>query len=161
MRKYLNLEMAMTCVILLYVAILTCDGYFVSKLSARAMSFPRFIFLLAGVIGVLEIIRVKRAVDADEAKPIEKRKKKKPLVEHAGNFWEIVILTVGYFVFMYLIGFFLSSVLFSVIYAYRHKYPRMVQFSVISIAIVFAWYFLFERMLGVTFPEPYLLRLFN
>lgn len=62
---------------------------------------------------------------------------------------------------MYLIGFFLSSVLFSVIYAYRHKYARMLQFCIVSVAIVFAWYFLFERMLGVAFPEPYLLRLFS
>ena len=159
MRKYLNLEMAVTCVILLYIAVLACDGYFVSRLSAKALAFPRFIFLLAGIIGALEIRRIKRAVDADEAKPPEQRKKKIPVVKHAGNFREIVIMAIGYFVFMYLIGFFLSSVLFSVIYAHRHKYARMVQFVVISIAIVFAWYFLFERMLGVNFPEPYLLRL--
>ena len=159
MRKYLNLEMAVTCVILLYIVVLACDGYFISRLSAKAMSFPRFIFLLAGIVGVLEIRRIKRAVDAEEAKPPEQRKKKKPVLKHAGNFREIVVLTVGYFVFMYLIGFFLSSVLFSVIYAYRHKYARMAQFVVISVVIVFAWYFLFERMLGVNFPEPYLLRL--
>lgn len=86
MKKYLNLEMAVTCIILLYIVVLAGDGYLVSKLSARAMSFPRFIFLLAGVIGVLEIRRIKRATDANEAKPAEERKKKKPLVEHAGNF---------------------------------------------------------------------------
>lgn len=157
MKRYVNLETVVTGIMLLYIGVLAIDGLFVSKLSSKAMAFPRFVFILAGVVGVLELRRCVRSAKAEEAKAPEERTKREPIVDNGKKFFEIIALTVMYFVLMFLIGFIPSSFIFSLIYAIRQKYEKMLQFCIIMLVIICAWYYLFNNMLGVSFPTPLLL----
>lgn len=161
MKKYVNLEIVITVIILLYIGVLAFDGFFVSKLSSKAMAFPNFVFLLAGVVGVLELRRSVIAARAEAAKPPEQKTEKAPIIDNKNKFFEILILTVVYFSLMFLIGFILSSFIFSVIYAIRQKYEKMWQFCAIMLVIICGWYYLFNNMLGVTFPAPLLFNYFS
>jgi Na+/melibiose symporter-like transporter len=157
-KKYLNIEIIMTGIILLGIGILAINGLVVQKLSSRAMAFPIFVFSVAGVVGVLEIIRCVRIVNRSQAhKTSEASSKKEVVLENKKNFFEIVVMIVLYFVFMCLVGFIPASLFFSVVYAIRQKYKKIWLFCIVSMLIIVGWYFLFDNLLGVTFPKPLLM----
>lgn len=169
MKKYLNLELIMTMVLMAIIGILAIQGVFVEHLSQRSMTFPTFVFSIVAILGVVEITRnvlktrkKLKTETAPAAKPEpEINEETGEVCNPRANLIEIIILTAVYCVLLWLVGFVVSSVALVITYGLRRKYKKPWVIVVAGIAIILVWYFLFTRLLGVSiFPGILLKGLF-
>ena len=146
MKKYFNIELIMTLVILAFIGVLALQGA-ADGLSANAMRFPSFVFTVGGILGVAEIIRNVLAVKAEEKSG--ETKKKKPLFKNKKNLAEFLVLTLVYLVLLYLIGFVLSSIIVVIAYGLRRGFEKKWIIVVAGIGVIALWYVLFAKLIGV------------
>lgn len=155
LKEYLNVEIVMTSLILVFVIVLAADGFFVKKLSSSAMAFPGFVFIAAIVIGLLEIGGNIRSVNKRlrTSENEGNSNQKKPVLDNKKNFIAMCMMLAVYFLLLYLIGFIISSIVFSLMFAIYHRYQRMVLFTGVTVMIVVFWFILFSKFLGVNIPN--------
>lgn len=146
MKKYLNIELIMTLVILAFIGMLAVQGQ-VDGLSANAMRFPSFVFTVGGILGVVEIIRNVSAVRAVEKKG--EAAKKKPLFKNKKNLAEFIVLTLAYLVLLYLTGFTIASIIMVIAYGILRGFEKKWIVVVAGIAVILVWYVLFAKVIGV------------
>ncbi len=153
LKKYFTVETITTGGILVFIMILAADGIFIKKLSSSAMAFPGFVFGTGILIGILDLIKsireIKNKSDAE----------KQPLFENKKNFQTICFLMLLYVVLMWLCGFIISSMVFSLLFAWKHHYKRMILFTIVMAVIILIWYLLFTKFLGVQFPAGFIFEL--
>ena len=117
------------------------------------MAFPGFVFGTGILIGILDLIKsireIKNKSDAE----------KQPLFENKKNFQTICFLMLLYVVLMWLCGFIISSIVFSLLFAWKHHYKRMILFTIVMAVIILIWYLLFTKFLGVQFPAGFIFEL--
>jgi putative tricarboxylic transport membrane protein len=66
--------------------------------------------------------------------------------------WLAIAATVGYLVIMPLVGFFLSTIVYSFVLIYLGHYRQLLQVTLLSIAIAFGFMFMFMRVVYVALP---------
>lgn len=147
MKKYFNIELIMTLVILLFIGVLAFQGIVVDDLSDKAMNFPSFVFGVGGILGVAEIIRNVKAVQA-----VEKRSevsKRKSVFKNKKNFVQFALMTLAYLVLLYLLGFVIASIIMVISYGLIRGYEKKWVIIVAGVGIILLWYVLFTKMIGV------------
>ncbi len=144
LKKYLTIDVVMAAVILLIVGILAFNGYVVKKLPALSLRFPGFVFLMVFVVGIFEIVR--------GVNDVRKGAKQKPLFVSRRNFLFMCLAVIGYIALFCLLGFVVSSIIFSVVFAVYHRYSKYFVLIAATCVIVIGLYFCFVRFLGADLP---------
>ena len=150
MKKYLNLELIMTLLLLLIVAVIAFQGVAVEKLSSRAMQFPMFVFGMCFLFGIIEIVRNVKAVN-QQAKA-EGEVKRKPVFVNSKNFFVILGMIVAYAALVYLIGFVAATILLGIVYGFYSKYKNKWVVVIVAVCFSVAIYLLFTKVLGTSLP---------
>lgn len=151
----------MTIVLLLFIGVMAIDGFFVSRYSSSAMAFPKFVFAVAAVSGIAEIVR---NIKAQKARQKEKsgESEEEPIsgVFHdKKKFFVFTAMIFAYLILMLLTGFVVSSIVFCLAYGFREKFPNPVVLVITSVVIVLLWYFLFGSVLNVRLPAGMLAKI--
>lgn len=147
MKKYFNIELIMTLVILIFIGVLAFQGTVVEDLSDKAMRFPSFVFSVGGILGVAEIIRNVRSVQAAEKKG--QAAKRKPVFKDWKNFTQFVLMTLAYLVLLYLLGFVIASIIMVISYGLLRGYEKKWVIIVAGVGVILLWYVLFTKVIGV------------
>ncbi len=151
MKKYLNIELIMTLVILLIVAVIAFQGMVVEKLSEKALQFPFFVFGMCFVFGTVEIIRNVRDVRKKEKAGQDVTRK--PVISDPRKFFTILGMIAVYAVLVYVLGFVAASIILSVVYGLYSGYKKKWVVVVVAICFSFALYLLFTKVLGTSLPR--------
>lgn len=144
--KKIPFNAIMALVIMLLVGLMAADGFFIQKLPADATKYPGFLFAVVIVSGIVEIISSFRKQAAEQGKEI------KPLFENCKNFLIITGMIIGYVLFMWLLGFMISTILFAVLFAWKFRFKHLLIFDISAAVCIVALYFCFEKLLYIFLP---------
>ena len=148
-KKKIPFEAIMTIVVLGLIAVMAIDGFAVEHMPADAAAYPIFVFVVIALAGVAELVNIFRRQKAG--------KEEKPVFENRTNFLIATGMIIGYAVVMYLIGFILSSILFTVLFVGKFKMKKPLLVDIGAAAVIVAVYFCFEKLLYIFLPSGILL----
>ena len=159
MRKQLIANIILAAVIVLIILIFIFEGQYVSQIPRTSWRFPRIIFTMVIVLGAAEILNNIRLL-RKEVKNNPDRKDE-PLFSNFKNYMAITIMFVLYGLLFYLFGFLISSIIFALAYGIYSKYPRRILFCVFTFITIPGIYFIFSRLLGVSFQPGIIIDFFR
>lgn len=148
-KKKIPFEAVMTIVVLLLVAIMAFDGFAIQKMPSDAAAYPIFLFAVIAIAGVAELLNVFHKQKEGKEEP--------PVFENRNNFLAVVGMIIGYAVAMWLIGFILSTILFTIVFIARFKIKKAVLVDICAAVVTVAVYLLFEKVLYVFLPSGILI----
>lgn len=145
MKKKPSIEMIMALVIMLLTAIMAIDGFVFQDIPPEAAKYPVFVFCVIMAAGVAEIIRCVREQKKEE-------KEAKPVFENPRNFLVVCGMIVGYGILVWLLGFVIATILFTIGFTCYSRLKHLVLFNGIMALVIVGIYFLFERVLQIFLP---------
>lgn len=153
-KKSLPFDAIMAAVIVLLIAVLAVDGFVIQKMPLRSAWYPIFVFLVVAAAGVAEIIRSVRAWKKENPEAA------RPVFENWKNFLFITAAIICYMVGMWLLGFIISTSIFTMVFAWRYKLKHLLVFDAAAIAATVALYYCFSKFLYIFLPTGLLLERF-
>lgn len=148
-KKKIPFEAIMTIVVLGLIAIMAVDGLAIEHMPADAAAYPIFVFAVIALAGAVELVNIFRRQKAG--------KEEKSIFENRRNFLTATAMIVGYAVVMYLIGFVLSSILFTALFVGKFKMKKPLLVDMGAAAVIVAIYFCFQKLLYIFLPSGILL----
>lgn len=152
-KKGLPLDAVVALTLILIVLVLAFEGLAVQHLPKDAVGFPGFVFSVIAIVGCMELLRIRRSHGDESQEP------PKAVFYNRGNFLVICGLITGYVVFMFLVGFIPSTILFAAVFAVKFRYRHPVLFGAAAVLVTVGVSYIFKNVMYIHLPGGLLLDL--
>nr|WP_321305762.1 tripartite tricarboxylate transporter TctB family protein [uncultured Sphaerochaeta sp.] len=153
-RKRLPFEAVLALFMMLLVAAIVIDGFFIHELPMKALKYPIFCFSVFFATCVIEIIRSVR-----KQKTLGEKVEAKPIHHNLRNFSITVGLIVAYVIVMWLFGFIVSSIAITVGFTAIYRVQKNTIVNVVAAVVIITVYFVFSNVLYIFLPEGLLFKM--
>ncbi len=149
-KKSIPIDAIMSAVVILLVLALAVDGFLRQKIPMEAAKYPLFVFVVTAAAGAIEIVRGVGTGHVDA----------QPVFENRKNFLSVCGMVIGYFLAMWLLGFVISTIAFSALFAWRFRLQHLLAFDIAAAAVTIALYYCFEKLLYIFLPTGLVFEMF-
>ena len=153
-KKGLSLDAVVALILISVILVLTFEGIAVQHLPKGAMGFPGFVFSVILIVGILELLRIRKTQR-------EGHETHENVFVNCGNFMVACGLIIGYLVLMWLVGFILSTIAFTIVFVVKFRYKHVLIFGIAAILAAVGLYYIFKNVMYIHLPDGLLFELIS